>query len=37
METLYLLRSPVNAQRLMESVAEVEVGETEEHDLIKYK
>lgn len=34
METLYLMRSPANAKRLMESVAAVETGEIEEHDLI---
>ncbi len=34
METLYLLRSPVNAQRLKESIAAVEAGQVEEHDLI---
>ena len=35
METLYLLRSPANAKRLMESVAAVEAGEIEEHQLIE--
>ena len=34
METLYLMRSPKNAERLMESVAAVERGEFEEHQLI---
>jgi antitoxin YefM len=34
METLYLLRSPVNAARLTDSIAAVEAGEIEEHDLI---
>ena len=34
METLYLLRSPVNAERLRESIASVKAGEIEEHDLI---
>ncbi|MGL5941494.1 MAG: type II toxin-antitoxin system Phd/YefM family antitoxin [Waterburya sp.] len=34
METLYLLRSPVNAAKLKESIAAVEAGEIEEHDLI---
>jgi antitoxin YefM len=34
METLYLLRSPANAARLKESIAAVEAGEIEEHDLI---
>lgn len=34
METLYLMRSPVNAARLNESVAAVKAGEIEEHSLI---
>ena len=34
METLYLLRSPANAQRLRESIAAVEAGKVKEHDLI---
>ena len=34
METLYLLRSPANAERLRESIASVKAGEIEEHDLI---
>lgn len=34
METLYLLRSPANAARLRQSIAAVEAGEIEEHDLI---
>ena len=34
METLYLLRSPANAQRLRESIVAVEAGLLEEHDLI---
>lgn len=33
-ETRYLLRSPANAQRLMDSVARVEVGDYERRDLI---
>jgi antitoxin YefM len=33
-ETRYLLRSPVNARRLLDSVARVEAGEFERHDLI---
>jgi antitoxin YefM len=33
-ETRYLLRSPANARRLLESVARVEAGEFERHDLI---
>lgn len=35
METLYLLRSPVNAARLRDSIAAVEAGEISEHDLIE--
>ena len=34
METLYLLSSPKNAQRLNESIAALRRGEFEEHDLI---
>ena len=34
-ETLYLLRSPVNARRLMESIAEMEAGGGEAHELIR--
>lgn len=34
-ETLYLLRSPKNAERLLESIAELEAGGGEVHDLIK--
>lgn len=33
-ETRYLLRSPENARRLMESVARVEAGDFERHELI---
>ncbi|GIE28915.1 hypothetical protein Ait01nite_019600 [Actinoplanes italicus] len=33
-ETRYLLRSPANARRLMDSVARVEAGEFERRDLI---
>jgi len=33
-ETRYLLRSPANARRLMDSAARVEAGEYEQHDLI---
>ena len=34
-ETVYLLRSPRNAERLRESFAELEAGEAEVHDLLK--
>ncbi|MBB6504802.1 antitoxin YefM [Sphingomonas endophytica] len=34
-ETLYLLRSPANGKRLLESVAELEAGGGEEHELIR--
>nr|WP_296076285.1 hypothetical protein [uncultured Actinoplanes sp.] len=33
-ETRYLLRSPANARRLLDSVARVDAGEFERHDLI---
>jgi len=33
METAYLLRSPANAQRLIESVAEIEAGAYAEREL----
>lgn len=33
-ETVYLLRSPRNAARLRESLAEVEAGAVEHHDLL---
>ena len=33
-ETLYLLRSPRNAERLLEAVRGLEAGEGEEHELI---
>ncbi|RYF10294.1 MAG: type II toxin-antitoxin system prevent-host-death family antitoxin [Oxalobacteraceae bacterium] len=34
-ETLYLLRSPKNANQLLASIAELEVGRGEEHELIQ--
>jgi antitoxin YefM len=34
-ETLYLLSSPANAKRLMEGIAELDVGRGEEHELIE--
>lgn len=34
-ETLYLLRSPANAARLLESIAELNAGRGEEHELIE--
>lgn len=34
-ETLYLLRSPKNAKRLLESIAELEAGGGEVHELIE--
>jgi antitoxin YefM len=34
METLHLLRSPANAERLLHSVAEAEAGPLVEHDLV---
>ena len=34
-ETLYLLRSPANAKRLLESIAELDAGKGIEHDLIE--
>jgi antitoxin YefM len=33
-ETAHLLRSPVNAERLMRSLAQVEAGGTTPHDLL---
>jgi antitoxin YefM len=34
-ETAYLLRSPNNARRLLESIAELEAGQGIERDLIE--
>jgi antitoxin YefM len=34
-ETLYLLASPANAKRLIESIAELDAGKGEEHELIE--
>ncbi|MEO0011800.1 MAG: hypothetical protein RLZZ535_189 [Cyanobacteriota bacterium] len=34
METLYLMRSPANAQHLMEAIARDQAGEGEYHELI---
>jgi len=34
-ETAYLLRSPKNARRLLESVAELEAGGGEKRDLVE--
>lgn len=33
-ETMHLLASPVNARRLMESIAQLEAGNGVEHELI---
>jgi antitoxin YefM len=33
-ETLYLLQSPANAKRLLASIAELDAGKGEEHELI---
>ncbi len=34
-ETAYLMRSPVNAARLSEAIAEIEAGKATRHDLIE--
>jgi antitoxin YefM len=36
-ETLYLLQSPRNAERLLEAIRGLEAGEGEEHELIEPK
>jgi antitoxin YefM len=34
-ETIHLLRSPANAARLMDSIADADAGRLEEHELIE--
>lgn len=34
-ETAYLLRSPLNARRLLESISELEDGKGEQRDLLE--
>ncbi|MGD1918230.1 MAG: type II toxin-antitoxin system Phd/YefM family antitoxin [Pleurocapsa sp.] len=34
METLYLMRSPANAQHLMDAISRDKAGEDEQHDLM---
>lgn len=34
-ETLYLLRSPANAKRLLASIAQLNAGQGKEHELIE--
>ena len=34
-ETVYLLKSPVNAKRLRDSIAQLESGKTMSHELIE--
>jgi antitoxin YefM len=34
METVYLLKSPANAQHLEEAIAEYQAGKIQKHDLI---
>ena len=34
-ETLYLLQSPANARALLESIADLDAGKGEEHELIE--
>jgi antitoxin YefM len=35
METIHLLGSPTNAERLLKSIAELDAGKGQEHDLIE--
>jgi antitoxin YefM len=35
METAFLLRSPVNARRLLEGMEQARTGQIEEHDLLQ--
>ncbi|ELS03154.1 prevent-host-death family protein [Xenococcus sp. PCC 7305] len=34
METLYLMKSPANAQHLLEAIARDKAGEYEQHDIL---
>lgn len=34
-ETAYLMRSPANAQALLESIAQAEAGDVEAHELLE--
>ena len=34
-ETRYLMSNPVNAKRLLDSIARMDAGEGEEHDLLE--
>ena len=34
-ETLYLLRSPKNAEMLLQSISELDAGKGEEHELVE--
>jgi len=35
METAYLLRSPANARRLLQSIEHARLGQVEEHELLE--